>query len=194
MKSMMIAAVAGFTGLATASPFLTQVGERQTNMVAPQGNVLEYSFDLVDVESVDGLGAATNTVLTPNLGANAHIVGVSWDVTIQTVGASWLSEAVVAFTNTTDTTTGLFLTPGVNDGAPGTATYSSGGFLSLIDNDLDFFLSADGILRTEFFESFDDGPGVDAIWNGNITIQYIPTPGALAVLGLGGLVAGRRRR
>lgn len=196
MKSMMIAAVAGFTGLATASPFLTQVGERQTNIQAPRGASLTLDIDLVNAESRDGFGNPVNQVFTFDLGAGAHVTGLGWDVTIQTVGASWLSEARAEFTNNDlDNLTGVGITPGVNDGAPGTATYSSGGILDLIGLDLDFVLDADGILRVELWETFVDNAGsADAIWNGTLTVQYVPTPGALAVLGLGGLVAGRRRR
>lgn len=194
MKSMMIAAVAGFTGLATASPFLTQVGERPTNIQSPRGGSLTLNIDLVDVESRDGFGAAVNEVFNFNLGAGAHITGLGWDVTIATVGGSWLSEARVEFTDTA-ITTGVGITPGVGENAPGTMNFSSGGVLDLIGLDLDFFLGADGNLRVEFWETFVDNAGsADAIWNGTLTVQYIPTPGALAVLGLGGLVAGRRRR
>jgi uncharacterized protein (TIGR03382 family) len=47
----------------------------------------------------------------------------------------------------------------------------------------------------EFFEAFNDFTNDwDGIWNGTLTIQWIPTPGALAILGLGGIAAGRRRR
>ncbi|MCC5822245.1 MAG: hypothetical protein LAT64_09450 [Phycisphaerales bacterium] len=194
MKSMMIAAVAGFTGLATASPFLTQVGERPTNIQSPRGGSLTLNIDLVNVESRDGFNAAVNEVFNFNLGAGAHITGLGWDVTIATVGASWLSEARVEFTDT-GITTGVGITPGVGENSPGTMSFNSGGILDLVGLDLDFFLGADGNLRVEFWETFVDNPGsADAIWNGTLTVQYIPTPGALAVLGLGGLVAGRRRR
>ena len=68
-----------------------------------------------------------------------------------------------------------------------------------------FFASAGSVLvtngpaetlgewRVEIFEDFDDS-GVDGFLNGSITINKIPAPSALALLGMGGLVAGRRRR
>ena len=58
-------------------------------------------------------------------------------------------------------------------------------------------LDASGMLSIEVHEvGFDDNPGdIDSFFNsGTVTISYVPAPGALAVLGMGGLVAGRRRR
>ena len=43
-------------------------------------------------------------------------------------------------------------------------------------------------------ETGSDNGGGDCIGHTFAAVSYIPTPGALALLGLGGLVAGRRRR
>lgn len=192
MKTAMIAAVAGFAGIAAANPFLHQAGERIATQ-APRGAAQTLTINLNNVESRDALRAPINIVQNFNLGANAQVIGIGWDLTIETVGASWRNEARVAFENTA-LTTGVFLTPGT-DASPGIGSYSSGGIVNLVDLALDFAVGGDGLLRVEFWESFVDNPGsADAILNGTLTVQYIPTPGALAVLGLGGLVAGRRRR
>lgn len=192
MKTVMIAAVAGFAGLATANPFLHQAGDRIPTQ-APRGTAVTTVINLNNVESRDELRNAINIVQNINLGANAQVIGIGWDLTIETVGLSWLNEARVAFEDST-LSTGVFLTPGT-DGFPGVGNYSSGGIVNLVDLALDFAVGADGNLRVEFWESFVDNPGsADAILNGTLTVQYIPTPGALAVLGLGGLVATRRRR
>lgn len=192
MKNVIIAAVAGFAGLATANPFLHQAGERAPSQ-APRGTALTTVINLNNVESRDALRNPVNIVQNVNLGANAQVIGIGWDVTIETVGFSWRSEVRIAFENT-GINTGVFLAPGT-DASPGFGSYSSGGILSLVDLNLDFVVDADGLLRLEFWETFVDNPGsADAILNGTLTVQYIPTPGALAVLGLGGLVATRRRR
>ncbi len=193
MKTVMIAAVAGFAGLATANPFLHQAGERAPNTQAPRGTALTTVINLTNVESRDALRAPINIVQNVNLGANAQVIGIGWDLTIETIGFSWRNEARVAFEDSA-LSTGVFLTPGT-DASPGFGSYSSGGIVNLVDLALDFTVGADGVLRLEFWESFVDNPGAaDAILNGSLTIQYVPTPGALAVLGLGGLVATRRRR
>jgi uncharacterized protein (TIGR03382 family) len=197
MKSMMIATVAGFAGLATASPFFAN-GVQATNpgQYTTRGAAQTATLDLTGFTSFDSLGSAINETATMALGANATVIGIGWDnVTIQTVGASWLSEAVIYFV---DSPIGLQLSVGSADSFSGTGTYSSGGILDLasIDPTFPFQVGADGILDIEFYDSFDDVAGAaDAFFlGGTLTIQYVPTPGALAVLGLGGLVAGRRRR
>ena len=59
-------------------------------------------------------------------------------------------------------------------------------------------LGADGMLDIEFYETEwnDNSAAVDSFYEAgsSITLTYTPAPSALAVLGLGGLVAGRRRR
>ncbi len=151
------------------------------------------TITLNNVFSFDGVGDADNTVINQLIASNAQIVGIGWDVTLFADSPSWLSEMVVGFGPSTGTL--LNLTPGVGDDFPGTQAYSSGGIVDLVGLGLNFNLGANGILRLEFFESFNDfANDWDGIWNGTLTIQWIPTPGALAILGLGGIAAGRRRR
>ncbi len=198
MKTMMFAAVAGFAGLATASPFFSTANgvADMSNAVANTRGASTVSFDLAGISSWDSLGSALNHRVSANIGANATVIGIGWDnVVITTVGASWLSEAAIGFLNSP---VGLQLTPVTTSGTGTGGPASSGGILDLasIDPDFPFQVGADGMLNLEFFETYDDVAGaVDANWiSGTLTVQYVPTPGALAVLGLGGLVAGRRRR
>jgi len=196
MKSVMIATVAGFAGLATAAPFFSNAGPAtNTPQLSTRGG-LTATLDLAGFTSFDELGNAINDTAGINIGGDFLVTGIGWsNVTIQTVGASWLSEATIGFL---DSPIGLQLSPGSADATPGTGTYSSGGILDLasIDPTFPFTAGADGIVNLEFFEGFVDNAGsADAFYlSGTLTIQYVPTPGALAVLGLGGLVAGRRRR
>lgn len=200
MKTVIIAStIAGFAGLASASPYLSASAADLANASAsnsqPQGSLEVLSVDISNVSTNAAFGSALNEVYTYNLAPNAQVVGVSWDLDIETIGASYLSEARFDFTDSA-ITTGVSLTAAVGEDAPGAGNFSSGGFLSLVDAELDFAVGADGVLRIEFWEGFVDNAGAgDAILNGNISFQYVvPAPGAFAVLGLGGLVATRRRR
>ena len=198
-----ITAIAAVAGAATASPYFAGYQDAQTIGQAPAGAFATITIDLSGANSIDGYGSAFNELYSQNLPTGAHITGIGFDVNLATQGGSWLSEAVIAFENTAQTA-GVFLTPGIGNDFAGTASFSSGGIIDLAtvlpSTPLDFFLDADGVLRIELFESFDDDFGtgaIDAIYgNGSqVQVQYvIPAPGALAVLGLGGLVAGRRRR
>ena len=150
------------------------------------------------ISSVGALGAAGNTVLTVNVGANASVIGIGWDVNVTAIDPSWLSELSVGFGSST--TGAVNLRVGVGDDMPGTASYNSGGFVDLIGLGLNFNVNADGVLRMEFFESFDDSSvSPDGFWNsGALTIQVaaIPEPATygLMALGLFAVGAAARRR
>lgn len=164
------------------------------------------NFDLAGIESWDLQGSPNNTVIELDVadalgfasGTDLIMNGVGWkEVTIATNGASWLSEAGIYFDdNVNPDGMGLFLNVGAGDDFAGTGTYDSGGVLKLADAEIPDIPLPGGILRIEFFESFDDVEGaVDAVFqSGSLNIQIIPAPGAAAVLALGGLVATRRRR
>ncbi len=155
------------------------------------------------VQSWDAFGDPDNVFVELDLaaalglpaGSDVVIDGVGWDVTIDTVGDSWLSEAVVGLDDG-DGTYDLFLNPSAGDDFPGNASYSSGGILDLEDDlGLGDVLVSGGILTLQVYESFDDvADEVDAVWAGEFQLNVIPGPGALALLGLAGLAGSRRRR
>jgi len=164
-------------------------------------------IDITGIESWDGEGSGNNTVLVVDLGLgnSATVDGFGWDVTISTVGASWLSEAVMGFRDNDGD--GIDITPGFADNGSGNETYSSGGILDLTDNLLPDIFLLDGFLRIEFFEGFDDvEDAIDAIYGGFITVSYtvdsvveppspVSAPGIIALFGLGvfGVMFARRR-
>lgn len=213
MKSVITAAaLAALAGSASADILSATASSYDTKTFEDAGVLptagpragLTYDFDVGGIESWDLVGDSSNTVIEFDLAAALGLAsgtsiafnGIGWDVTISTVGASWLSEARIYFDdNISPDLVGLFLSPGIADGTPGTGSYSSGGILKLADAGIDDVVLPNGILRMEFNESFDDvADAVDAIWSGTLTLQAIPAPGTLALLGLGGFAAARRRR
>ncbi len=162
------------------------------------------NVDISGTESWDGYGDPSNTVILVDTaallglpsGTPTEFHGIGWDVTIQTVGASWLSEAKIYFDdNIAPDGSGLFLTPGVSDSFAGTGTYTSGGIIDLLDNGIPDVILPDGILRMEFYEGFDDyADAVDAVWlQGVLQLDIVPEPASLALLVIGGLALARRR-
>lgn len=147
------------------------------------------TIDVSGINSWGFQGDAQNESLSVLLGAGATVTGISWDVNLTTIGLSWADENTMGFEGGA-----LEVNPGAGDAFTViNANYagSAGGVA----------LSADGVLDIEFYEvGFDDNAGaVDSYYEAgsSITItgtNFVPTPGSLAVLGLGGLVAGRRRR
>lgn len=132
------------------------------------------SVDITGVESWDLEGDPSNTVLTEVFGAGAVVTGLGYDVTITTVGASWLSEAEFNFGN--DGGSVIFANPGMGDGMPGTATYVFP-LIDLTDNALpNIPVGADNTLYMEFYETFDDvSDAVDAVYDPTSTIELAGT-------------------
>jgi hypothetical protein len=150
------------------------------------------TLDLSGINSWDLQGDASNETATIHWPMFNSVIGIGWDVRIETIGGSWLSEAVIGFEEE------LYLTPGIGNDFAGTASFSSGGIIDLLSTGMDFQFSPDGILDIEFFESFDDvDDQVDAFFAAGSTIQVrfaYPAPGSLALLGCAGIGATRRRR
>ena len=185
MKKLVFAAVAAFALPAAASA--------ATLVVDVSGSQSFFNF-----------GTPGNAVNSYNIGANSHVTGVSYNVNITAFSPSWLSEATLAFTDS-DSFNGVFLTPGIGLDDSGSGDFSDSADLS--DLGLDFNVGADGLLRLEYFESFDDGSiSPDAVWNqGTVTFTYdtigggVPEPAAWALLmvgfgAVGGAMRARRRQ
>ncbi|MHA6722701.1 PEPxxWA-CTERM sorting domain-containing protein [Sphingomonas sp. RS2018] len=157
--------------------------------------------DVTGAQSFGARGAAGNVIRTVNIGAGSIVTGVGYDVTITASSPSYLSEAALAFTNSANTA-GVLLTPGVGVNSPGSGTYVDA--VDLTAEDLNFTVGSDGILRLEFFETFNDSSvSPDAIWTrGTITFRYdeaiaaVPEPAtwAMMTLGFGAVGFAMRRR
>jgi len=161
----------------------------------------------VDINSVDSFGlfgSPENAVLTYDIGANSYITGISYTVNISAFSPSWLGEMAFAVTNS-KVTEGFLINPAYIYTVPGTATFSD--TLDLVMEGLDFYVGADGIMRLEFYEDFNDSSiSPDGRWNfGTITFEYtpeavageVPEPATALLLGGGAMLmgfAGRRRK
>ncbi|MEZ6164892.1 MAG: PEP-CTERM sorting domain-containing protein [Phycisphaerales bacterium] len=142
-------------------------------------------IDVSGVESWDFQGDADNTILNVFVGAGATITNIAWNVNLTTVGISWADENTMTFNGAQS----------INVAAGDAFTVSNANYAGSAASGI--VLDGSGMLSIEFHEvGFDDNANaVDSFFNsGSLTISYVPAPSALAVLGLGGLAAGRRRR
>ena len=130
-------------------------------------------------------------------GSTMPLTGLGWDLTIETVGASWLSEPTISFDNAMgDSPDRVLLTPGAGADGPGLGMFQSEGTIKLNDVGLNELVLRDGMLRIEFFESFDDvADAIDANITGTITLQsWLPSPGTTGLFALSAMLGARRRR
>lgn len=122
--------------------------------------------DISGTESWDGLGDSSNTVLDVPIPGH-EVSGIGWDVTLMSVGTSWLSGSAISFQGD------LIAHIGV-DNFPGSCACSSEGIIVLNDLGIPNLTITDGSLPLEFFQDPDDTPDtVDAIYtSGTISIVY----------------------
>mgnify|MGYP001474766876 CR=1 FL=1 len=175
----------GQTGKTGGKPLLNAVnGSEQVNSLADAvisgaGGTPGVGFDLTGILSMDPIGDPDNIIVDLNIGAGNQMTGVSWDAGIMTVGASWLSEADVTFSDSTGALTdpnAIRLTVGAGEDGPGDMDFTSGGMvLDFSDNMLpNITAGADGILRLEFSDSFDDFPdAADANWRNAAAVALV---------------------
>lgn len=193
MTSFAVLSLFAGTTLASLSP-LDQLANPGPSL-SHSGFTGIFTVELSEHNSWDVQGNFINEIIDSVMGPNIQIFAMSWEIGIQTVGASWLSEVTLGFENN------LYLTPGIGDDFAGAGSYSSNGFIDLVAEGLFLSTGSDGILSIEIFESFDDVNGaIDAFFlpGSRIDISIFPitppTPGSTSALAIAGLVAARRRR
>ncbi len=103
-----------------------------------------------------------NTTFTVNLGPNAVVTGFGGAGTIETIGASWASEAALQFSgvNPAETIRLRYLSSANASTPAGGSPYNVDPPLDLTDNGVgNIQLGADGLLTVEFCETFVDNAG-----------------------------------
>ena len=151
-------------------------GTNSTQSVNSQPNsFVTFDFSQYHVESWDGKDSANN--VQAHCFSGSMITGVEYNnVTIQTVSGSYLSEAVIYFSDSNAGDDGLRLVLGAGNEFSGTESFSSNGILDITDNGLSDVASlADGVFLTQFYEKIDD-------LNNSVDARY--TSGTLKIHGI----------
>lgn len=165
---------------------------------AAQSTVIDLSGIVVDATSPTVL-SLTNA----NAGALSSIdFDVTVDAGINGGNLSWASEVFIGLTHVPSGFT--FTADGndidLTDDGPNDLIFgwdNAGGIFSFAGSvDLTGALAdASGDWTVTLIDQFDDfGPDHQYLQGSTITINQVPAPAGLAILGLGGLVATRRRR
>lgn len=156
------------------------------------------TVDLTGWSSFAGFGNVLNTSTSITIPAGSQITAITFQgLTFSTFNGSYLSEFIISVNDDTDFNAYWDWAPS-NSGAPGSFGPASGSFGSPGVFGSGPFTTSTGVLFITVYESFNDaGNLVDATATaGTLRIEYtpVPTPGALALMGMGGLLASRRRR
>jgi hypothetical protein len=155
----------------------------------------DVTIDLTGLESWDNSGAADNVT---GLGNGEIVYAVSWDNVVgngDNTGVTWGNEMnMLILGEGGGLNLGFFPAEGGSTAGGIWGPASSGGVLDLGDNGIDDF-----VFETwELYESYDDVAGAaDAHYDSGTVTLYtmpVPAPGALALLGVAGIAARRRRK
>jgi PEP-CTERM motif len=196
------------TAVAAALALMGAAGSAQAQLTRASGAGFSSASSVVSLAGTDlvvdvaGIntngeeGDAANTVMFFQLLPGALVDAVSWSTTQTAFAPSWLSEMTISFVNSAGD--GVVLSPGAGDDFAGNASYAESALLS--DFGLAFNVGADGLLRVEIFESFDDASvNPDGLFvSGNVTFSnVVPEPATYGMMALGLFAVGaaaRRRR
>lgn len=174
-------------------------GGTATNLSSDvRGYVSEYHFS--NVPSMDGLNSPNNARFNISIrsinGSPNSLIGIGWDVTIQTIAPqSWLSDMLILFSHTGGGFNGPYsIRPGSGNNFPGGPTrFTSSGVVSFPT----LSMSNDAILQLQFFEDFNDALGQDGLWIDCtlylVTGFEVPSPSAAPLLSTTAIFGSRRR-
>lgn len=121
-----------------------------------------------------GSGDPNNSVVSLNIGAGNELLGIAADVTVEAFDPSYLSESGVTFSSSDLKSSAITFTPSSTED-PGAETLSTEGIVLFAEVPADpplpqIIAGADGILRLEWNESFDDeSVDPDSQWGNSAT-------------------------
>lgn len=154
--------------LLVLTPFASADAEFEVSVNNDSWDLLGSFFN--DVRMINAA-----TALGLSSGSRVDIIGVGWNITISTWDSgSWLSEASILFEDPDDFPVdfdAFTIAPGSGDNFAGQRNYNSNGIVLLGSQGLPPQVLDNGMLRLEFFETFDDfSAEVDAELTGTITL------------------------
>lgn len=163
------------------------------------------SADTVDIDlagwaTFGGYLAPGNSSTTLNIGAGSQVTNIEWiNLTFSTVGFSYREELALSVNEVGGVEAFWDDTPAVGLDSSGTFGPSTGAFVNPGLLGSGPFTTVSGNLFVTAYETFNDGGNTTqdaSISAGILRITYVavPAPSAAALVGLGGLVALRRRR
>ena len=143
-----------------------------------------------------------NTVMLFDIGAFSQVTALAYNVSIASVGYSYQQDMMFSLSDSSGGAR-LGVRPAGQYGS-GSGTYTGARDL-LVDKVFNMYTGADGLLRVEFSDEYDDiRNGIDGRWrSGTITLTYepvpptsaVPEPGTWAVMITGfGIVGATLRR
>lgn len=167
-------------------------------ILAVSGLALAASADVLVIniggwQADGGYTNAGNTFQDFNLGVGTTIDSASFDVSWTAASPSWRSELALSLN---DDLFGDFYDAFPSDLDSAGSDSRSGDFAAAVGGFIGGpFTLTSGILHVEIYDTFADAVIDQVITSGTITVNYtpIPAPGSVALLGLAGFAARRRR-
>jgi len=182
---------------------------RVSQFQSPSGGWL-IQIDISGLSTIDAFGDPDNNFFSlihlpkepdePSIPNANTLLGIGWDLSLTTIGASWASDTAINFGGEFDIAFSTDSFPVTNQ------FYSSGGIIDLVDAGISpvSFGEDEYAMRVEFFETFDDTQNTaEAFFEEGSVLTLrtlhpatfaIPSPGPGSALCLAGLVVFKRRR
>ena len=160
-------------------------------LAAGANAAVTHTFDVSGLTSNGGFFGSFPSI-QHDFGVAGNVVYIEFNLNFVANDPSWRSEAIVFVDGQFDGNGDFEAWIAGDYGAPD----SPGAFQYADDFAVD--IVSDGVVSITFAESFDDGITPDAVYGlgSFITVHFeaVPAPGSVALLGVAGTVALRRRR